>query len=351
MAKNVALVAGATGIVGRHLIEHLDRIGGWRTIGIARRPEGYNLAGRTLALDLTDPDACRAVLGDVSDVTHIFYAGRAPRPDPGEEIRVNSAMLINLLDAVEPVSSSLTHVQLIHGNKWYGSHLGPFRTPAREDDPRISEDNWYYHQQDHIVERQRGKSWSWSALRPHFVSGYSVGHPHNIMGVTAVYGSLCRELGLPMVFPGPAGRFETLTQVTDAGLMAEAMLWAATDARCANQAFNVGNGDQIRWCDMWPRVATAFGCEPAPPSDLDVVHFLRSNEETWRDMVARHGLVSLAISDIADPDYAGFVFAAEWDEVTSLVKARQAGFGAAMDSETMILDVMDAYRRNKVIPG
>jgi nucleoside-diphosphate-sugar epimerase len=351
MPVKTALVAGATGIVGAHLIKALGQAGGWKVIALARRPESHDLGVETIAVDLADRRACFDALSGLGETTHIFYAARAPRPDPDEEARLNSQMLVNLLDAVEPKASNLRHVQLIHGNKWYGSHLGPFKTPAREDDDRVAGANWYYDQQDHIVERQHGKSWTWSGLRPHFVSGFSIGHPHNIMGVTAVYGSLCRELGRPMIFPGPKRRFETLTQVTDAGLMSRAMIWAATDPRCANQAFNTGNGDQIRWCDMWPKVASLFGCEARSSGDIDIVEFLHDNRETWSAMVARHGLAPHALEEIADPDYAGFVFSAEWDEVTSLVKARNAGFCEAMDSEMMILDVLDSYRQHKAIPS
>jgi hypothetical protein len=42
----------------------------------------------------------------------------------------NRTMLVNLLDAIEPASPDLAHVNLMHGTKWYGNHLGPFKTLA-----------------------------------------------------------------------------------------------------------------------------------------------------------------------------------------------------------------------------
>jgi hypothetical protein len=47
----------------------------------------------------------------------------------------NVALLTNLMDAVEPAAEALQHVNLMHGTKWYGNHLGPFKTPAKETDP------------------------------------------------------------------------------------------------------------------------------------------------------------------------------------------------------------------------
>jgi hypothetical protein len=69
----------------------------------------------------------------------------------------NVAMLRNLIDAIEPVARGLEHVHLVQGTKYYGMHLGPFRTPAREDDPRPDFPNFYYDQQDLLAERARGK--------------------------------------------------------------------------------------------------------------------------------------------------------------------------------------------------
>lgn len=37
-----------------------------------------------------------------------------------------------------------------------------------------------------------------------------------------------------------------IVQVTDAGLLAEAMTWAATSPNAANEAFNLTNGDAFR---------------------------------------------------------------------------------------------------------
>jgi hypothetical protein len=39
---------------------------------------------------------------------------------------------------VETASPALEHVTFYQGGKAYGADLGPFKTPAREDDPRLS---------------------------------------------------------------------------------------------------------------------------------------------------------------------------------------------------------------------
>ena len=75
----------------------------------------------------------------------------------------------------------------------------------------------------------------------------------NLAMVIAVYASISKELGLPLRFPGKPGAYDALLEMTDAGLLAKATVWAATDERRGNQAFNINNGDLFRWNEMWPK--------------------------------------------------------------------------------------------------
>lgn len=343
---NVAVIAGATGIVGRHLAEHL-LARGWRVLGISR---GGEPVGEPVRLDLADAAACRAAAPRFAETTHVFYAGRAPRPDPAEEAAVNRAMLTNLLDAVEPAAAGLRHVALVHGTKWYGSHLGAFRTPAKEDDPRTIAPNFYYDQQDDVAARQRGKAWSWSGLRPHFVCGVSEGYPHNILGCIAVYASICKALGLPLRFPGAPGRYDALTMFSDASLLARALEWAATTPGCANQAFNLHNGDFVRWRDFWPKVAALFELPLGPVQRLPLATFMADKEPLWAELVERRGLKKRRIAELANWGYADGLWANDWDEMSSMTKARRFGFHECLDSEEAMLASLAEYRRLKLVP-
>jgi hypothetical protein len=88
------------------------------------------------------------------------------------------------------------------GGKAYGADLGPFKTPAREDDPRLIGPNFYYDQEDLLRQRQRRKSWFWTALRAEATTGFSIGSPMNLGMSIAIYAAISRELGLPLRFPG-----------------------------------------------------------------------------------------------------------------------------------------------------
>lgn len=77
----------------------------------------------------------------------------------------------------------------------------------------------------------------------------------NLAMVLAIYASISKELGLPLRFPGKPGAYDSLLEMTDAALLAKATVWAATEQRCANQAFNITNGDLFRWNELWPKIA------------------------------------------------------------------------------------------------
>ncbi|GHO87077.1 hypothetical protein KSZ_50830 [Dictyobacter formicarum] len=138
----------------------------------------------------------------------------------------------------------------MQGYKVYGAHLGPFKTPASGTDAPHMPPEFNVDQQNFLEQRQKGKTWTWSAIRPSVVGGFALGNPMNLAAVIAVYTSISKELGLPLRFPGKTGAYDKLLEMTDAGLLAHATVWTATDERCANQAFNINNGDLFRWSEM-----------------------------------------------------------------------------------------------------
>ncbi len=169
---------------------------------MSRRTEPSVPNVETLSVDLLEPGRSGNALGGIRDVTHIIFGAYIEKQTAAEKSTVNVAILRNLLDVVEEASPSLRHVTFYQGGKAYGADLGPFKTPAREDDPRLMPPNFYYDQEDLLRERQKGKDWSFTALRPEAVCGFAVGNPMNLLTVIAVYAAISKELGIPLRFPG-----------------------------------------------------------------------------------------------------------------------------------------------------
>ncbi|RYZ37673.1 MAG: SDR family oxidoreductase [Myxococcaceae bacterium] len=348
--KNVALVVGAQGIAGLSLITHLEKLGGWEVIGLSRRGGEAREHLRFISVDLLDKADSQRKLGELSQVTHIFYAAYQDRPTPVELVAPNLAMLVNVVDAVEPVAKGLQHINLMQGYKVYGAHLGPFKTPARETDAHHMPPEFNVEQQEFLERRQQGKSWTWSALRPSVVVGYAMGTPMNAGLAIAVYASMSKELGLPLRFPGPPAAYDILLDVTDARLLGHAMLWAATEPEAANNAFNINNGDQYRWSEMWPKIARMFDMEVAPPLPMSLVEVMADKGPLWDAMVAKHGLARNSYADVSPWRHAHGVFSTTFDFLADTSKARRFGFQEHIESEVMFRELFADLRHRKVIP-
>lgn len=79
---------------------------------------------------------------------------------------------------VEASSPSLCHITLYQQGKAYGADLGPFKTPARQDDARPDAAELLRRPEDFLRERQIGKQWHWTALRPEAIMPYLRAFPY-----------------------------------------------------------------------------------------------------------------------------------------------------------------------------
>jgi nucleoside-diphosphate-sugar epimerase len=346
---NKAVVAGALGVSGRAIVNHLIDLGDWEVIGLSRRTPDFPSSARFLAVDLLNRADVERHLGDFDEVTHLFFTALQMRANPFEEVALNLAMLQHLVEAIERSSNCLRKVILMEGAKYYGAHLGPYKTPAKEHDPRHMPPNFYYDQEDFLNARSATHGWSWTALRPSLICGFAVGNPMNMATVIAVYASLCRELGLPLRYPGSTRAYGALMEMTDADLLARAAVWAAETAACDGEAFNITNGDFHRWEHLWPCLARCFQLPVASPLRLPLTQFMTDKEPLWRHMVQKYGLLDYSFADAAAWPFAESVFNIEYDVMSDTTKARSFGFHEAIDSEEMLIRLMKKFQELRFI--
>lgn len=225
-SSQVALVAGSSGIVGRQLVNTLLHRG-WEVIGLSHRALSQPGAIPMIHVDLRDARHSTQALQPLSTVTHIFYSAWMNAGNWSEMVEPNVTMLRNLVSHVEQ-NAPLQTVSLMQGYKVYGAHLGPFKTPARESDPGVPGAEFNAAQLAWLRHFQQGKTWHWSAIRPGVVGSPVPGNAMNLALSIALYASLCKALGLPLRFPGTLTTWHSIVDHTDADLLAEATLWAAT---------------------------------------------------------------------------------------------------------------------------
>lgn len=351
-----ALVVGASGITGSALVDQLSR-DGWEVSALSRRASSTGTV-RGLAADLRDPESLRTALVDERP-THVFFTAWQRQPTEAENIAVNGAMVRDLLAALG--HAPLRHVALVTGLKHY---LGPFEayaagempdTPFHEEEPRLDTPNFYYAQEDELFAAAARQGFTWSVHRSHTVIGYAVGNAMN-MGLTiAVQAALANHLDLPFVFPGSEAQWNGLTDMTDAGLLGEQMIWAATDPAGADEAFNIVNGDVFRWRWMWPRLAAHLGVDP----DRVVGHEGRTrpleeqmaeHQRRWPEVAAAHGLAESDVTRLASWWHTDADLGREMEVVTDMGKSRDAGFLRYRRTEQAFVDLFQRYRAERLIP-
>jgi len=351
MPTNTVLVVGGNGIIGRNAVDYLQSTGNWNTLVTSASPLDYDTAAPYVQLDLLDAQAVPQKAAQLREVTHVIYAAYIEGKTLAAQTQVNLELLRNLVTGLEQVAPNLRHITFIQGGKAYGAHLGRYKTPALETDPRHFPPNFYYSQEDFLREHSMGKAWSWTAVRPDMVVGFAVGNPMNLANLIAVYASLCKELRVPFRFPGSLKAYEVLVNVTDATLLAKGMEWVSTHQECNEEIFNVTNGDIFRWQQLWPRFAEYFGVEYAEPITFPLQEYMADKAELWEHMVQKYGLKQHTLDELAQWGFGDFIFNVEADAFFDVNKLRRFGFhDMHLDSFTSFRNQFEHLKAEKIIP-
>jgi nucleoside-diphosphate-sugar epimerase len=354
--EKTALVVGASGITGSNLAEKLIAKG-WPTYGLARNPDHTINNLIPVRADLLNAAGLGAALADVFP-THVFFTSWMRNETEAENIRVNSLMVRNLLDVLSP-KKSVQHVALVTGLKHY---LGPFEayakegtlpvTPVREEHPRLEIENFYYAQEDEVYAAAERDGFTWSIHRPHTVIGKAVGNMMNMGTTLAVYASICKETGRPFQFPGSGAQWNGLSDVTDARILAEQLIWASTTDAARNQAFNITNGEIFRWNWLWYKLADWFGVE-ARGFD-GTIHPLEAeiagDGPLWREIAAKYNLKEPDLNRLASAWHTDLDLGRPIEVMTDMSKSRKLGFTAYQDTRESFFDLFEKLREEQLIP-
>lgn len=352
---NKALIIGSSGVVGSALAERL-LADGWEVHGVSRGRTPGVPGVRQISADLTSPDVAQALAG--VNPSHVFITAWSRQANEEENIRVNGAMVRNVLDAVGP-AGNVRHVALVTGLKHY---LGPFDaygkgavpiTPFREEQGRQDVPNFYYEQEDRLFDAARRFGFTWSVHRPHTIVGFAVGNAMNMGQTLAVYATLCRHTGQPFVFPGSRQQWSGLVDVTDARLLARHLQWAATSEAGRNEDFNVVNGDVFRWQWLWPKLADYFGVQAAPlPEPASPLESRMDDAPAlWRAIAQQHGLAEPDVTRLASWWHTDADLGRPMEVITDMSKSRKAGFLDYQPTPEAFFDLFERLKRERLIPG
>ncbi|KAI9877297.1 MAG: hypothetical protein M1830_004308 [Pleopsidium flavum] len=394
-----AIVTGATGILGREIVAALGKDPKqWQTIHALSRSqkEKYPSNVKHDTIDLTNNAKGMAEQLHGVEAEYLFFAAYLQKETEQENWDVNGAMLKNFLDALEITGASkkLKRVILTTGAKQYGVHLGQPKNPMEESDPWIEgpdrPPNFYYNQQNILKDYSKRGNWDWVVTYPNDVIGVAKGNFMNLATSLGLYAAVNKEIDGTLPFPGSEKFYTLFDSFTYSRLHASFNLWAALEPKCANQAFNVVNGDNESWQNMWPKLARRFGCKipedqfsgPTPDASemklaerppiadlapqLGLVNHVRQGavqqridlikwsqkdnvKKAWDKLAQKDGLEKDSFEK-ATWGFLGFVLGRDYDVVISMSKARKFGWTGYIDSWDALSECLDELGAEKILP-
>jgi nucleoside-diphosphate-sugar epimerase len=354
--KNIALVVGATGITGSNLAEELISQG-WIVYGLSRNPNNNILKLLPVKADLLDTESLNTALSDISP-THVYFTTWMRNDTEEENIRINSALVRNLLNVLSP-KKSLKHVALVTGLKHY---LGPFEayakegklpeTPVREEHPRLPLPNFYYAQEDEVYKASERDGFTWSIHRPHTVIGYAVGNLMNMGTTLAVYASICKETGQKFIWPGSAEQWNGISDVTDARMLAKQLVWASTTESAKNQAFNITNGDVFRWKWLWKRLADWFEIEAEDFNGTvrPLENELKNNNLAWKEIAKKYNLRESNLDRLSSAWHTDLDLGRPLEVMCDMSASRKLGFAAYQNTKDSFTELFERLKSERLIP-
>ena len=181
----------------------------------------------------------------------------------------------------------------------------------------------------------------------------------------ALYFLISKKLGEEARMPTNQLYWSNTDDCSDARLIAEFTIWASTTPACANQAFNLVNGDHLTWRYMWPRIAQSLGAsasseqtfeKPSPKEgevqqEFSLSKWAEDKRPVWDSICDEAGLPQAKLTfDAATWAYQDWVFQRAWSATLSMSKARRFGWTGYKDTYESITEVFDKLKELKQIP-
>jgi nucleoside-diphosphate-sugar epimerase len=374
MAK-VALIFGATGIVGSALTEQLSRTSAqeWKKIIITsrRKPvlETNDARIQFVSIDLTDEAQVKEKLlgAGAADTTHMFFTAyiHSKSWDGKELCEKNIPIFKNALKVVDSIAPNLERVVLQTGTKYYGVHLGPLKNPpvseAHGRHPDVPENpDYYFGQEDYLVEMQKGKKWKYTTDRPNIILGVTRGNGMSIVPTLALYFLVQKELGNKAAFPGGERTYKGICDTSNAELIAQFLIFAATNKQAENEHFNIIDNNDVHetWEQQWKMLANYFGVEVEEPTfttaklgpAFSLEKYMADKQNVWKQVVKKRG-GDEELWKFATWDFADALFSMSWDNGPfDLTKALSIGWNKQITPTESYTQVLNKLKKFKFIP-
>ena len=171
------------------------------------------------------------------------------------------------MDALVLSNAIPKRILLQLGAKYYGVHLGPTQVPQEEDDPRVLiEPNFYYPQEDKVIEFCRQHGSHWNTTRPASIPGAVRDAAMNLCLPLAIYASVQKHLGKPIEYPSDLTAWEMTEQLSSAMMNSYLAEWIVLTEAAKDESFNSSDSSPFAWGKFWPKLASWYKIDYKRPN-------------------------------------------------------------------------------------
>ncbi|CAF1021594.1 unnamed protein product [Rotaria sp. Silwood1] len=178
----------------------------------------------------------------------------------------------------------------------------------------------------------------------------------NFAVTIALYATIQKELGQPLLFPGNRKAWNRISDHSTASNNARFQLWTVLNKNIRNETFNIANGDLVRYRDLWPKIESYFNIPHHEQIlnenevQIKLAEYMPKNKDVWIRIAQRENLDEKAF------DYATWAFAdgslkSPNDRHGDLSKARQFGWTIEVNTFDGYIQCFDRLKQLKVIPA
>jgi len=174
----------------------------------------------------------------------------------------------------------------------------------------------------------------------------------NLGTTLAVYATICKETGRPFRWPGSEAQWNGLSDVTDARVLAEQLIWASTTDAARNEAFNITNGDYFRWSWLWKQLAQWFGVEAVgyDGSIHPLEEEIKNDGPVWQEIAKRYNLKEPDLNRLASAWHTDLDLGRPIEVMTDMSKSRKLGFLVFQKTDESFYDLFTQLRAENLIP-
>ncbi|MFR1815809.1 hypothetical protein [Dysgonomonas capnocytophagoides] len=333
--KKTALIAEGNSTIGYNIATCLESTGNWNVIIISSQKLSYAGTFEFIWLDCLNTDAIDLHQEKLQEITHIFFSTSSNRFQENIE-------RLNLVTEIEKIAPWLEHIIFIqetirHDRKM--SVLKPAIVKRYVPFTPCLFFHLYSPEEEFLRQESINKKWGWTSLRSNTIIDISIDNSSNIATQIALYATLCKEEGSPMLFPGSEEKYNSQVDITTLNILTESMQYILSQNSCKGEIFNITSGNGILWKDLWVQISKYFGILSGRPNVFPLALYMQSRDDLWKGICEKYKLKNKSLLRSLNWYSSDLIFNDSYNILSDPQKIHRFGF---IDNQT---DIFPAFRK------